>query len=115
MLEQLDGHMHEIRRVLREPVDLDMGPLLPMDETLAGYEVSAHVSDDLFENKVAFIALLNFPLRTLQEKLASGEQWSRREWAEARLAERFSKRVPAEVNQVIAETRGGVLHPAASG
>jgi hypothetical protein len=104
VLEQIDGHMHEIRRVLREPVDLDLGPLLPIDETLGGYEVSAHVSDDLFQNKVAFIALLNFPLRSLQEKLASGEQWSRREWAEARLAERFSKRVPAEVTQIITET-----------
>jgi hypothetical protein len=103
VLEQMDGHMHEIRRILREPVDLDMGPLLPLDETLAGYEVSAHVSDDLFRNKVAFVALLNFPPRTLPEKLSTGELWSRREWAEARLGERFAKRVPAEVNQAIAE------------
>src|SRR5690242_13568031 len=75
VLEQIDGHLHEIRRVLREPVDLDAGPLLPIDETLAGYEVSAHVSDDLFQNKVAFVALLNFPLYTLEEKLRFGEEW----------------------------------------
>ena len=72
-----------------EPVDLDQGPLLPLDETLAGYEVSAHVLDDLFQNKLAFVALLNFPITTLEERLSQGERWTRRQWAETRLAERF--------------------------
>jgi hypothetical protein len=103
VMEQMDGHMHEIQRVLREPVDLDCGPILAIDEALAGYDISAHVLDDLFRNKLAFVVLLNFRLWTLEEKLTAGQRWSRREWAEARLAERFSKRVPAEVNQKIAQ------------
>ena len=37
-----------------------------------------------------------------RERLAQGERWSRREWAEARLANRFARRVPAAVNQGIA-------------
>ena len=55
--------------------------------------------DDFFANKLAFVVLLNFPLTTLDQKLTEGTHWSRRQWAETRLAERFSKRVPAEVLQ----------------
>src|SRR5262245_24738157 len=32
MLEQLSGHMHEINREFRQQLDLDLGPLLPLDE-----------------------------------------------------------------------------------
>jgi hypothetical protein len=96
--ETLDGHMLEISRDFRRQSDLDLGPIYLFDETLAGYDPSAHVTDDLFANKLAFTVLLNFPLTTLEQRLAEGEKWSRRQWAEARLAERFSKRIPAAVN-----------------
>lgn len=102
-LEQVDGHMSEIGREFRQQSDLDVGPILPFDELFAGYDPSAHLADDFFQNKIAFIVLLNFPLTTLQERLTEGEKWSRRQWAEARLAQRFSKRIPAEVNLFIAQ------------
>ncbi|HEY6049978.1 MAG TPA: hypothetical protein VIZ58_01940 [Thermoanaerobaculia bacterium] len=97
-METLDGHMLEIGRDLRRTSDLDLGPLYPFDDALAGYDPSAHLNEDLFANKVAFTVLLNFPLTTLQERLSGGETWSRRQWAEARLAQRFGRRVPADVN-----------------
>ncbi|HET6267904.1 MAG TPA: hypothetical protein VFG11_09310 [Acidobacteriota bacterium] len=100
--EQLDGHMLEIGREFRRQSDLDIGPILPIDEVMAAYDPSAHVGDDFFENKLAFIGLLNFPLTTLQERLEQGDHWTRRQWAEARLAQRFSRRVPADVNQDVA-------------
>ncbi len=100
-LESLDGHMLEINRDFRRQSDLDLGPIHPFDEVLAGYDPSAHVNDDFFANKLAFTVLLNFPLTTLEERLTNGEHWSRRQWAEARLAERFSKRIPADVNLAI--------------
>ncbi|HET7441746.1 MAG TPA: hypothetical protein VFJ47_10640 [Terriglobales bacterium] len=103
LLEQLEGHMHEINREFRQQQDLDLGPVLPFDDLFAGYDPSAHVLDDFFANKLAFIVLLNFPLTTLEERLKDGEHWNRREWAEARLAQRFSKRIPAEVNLAIAQ------------
>jgi len=103
MLEQLDGHMHEITRELRQQSDLDLGPVLPFDETFAGYDPSAHVLDDFFNNKLAFTVLLNFPLTTLDERLKSGPTWTRRQWAEVRLAQRFDKRIPADVNLAIAQ------------
>jgi hypothetical protein len=102
-LEQLDGHLHEINREFRNQADLDLGPILPLDEIFAGYDPAAHVIDDFFKNKLAFAILLNFPLTTLEQRLSQGTHWSRRQWAEARLAQRFAKRIPAEVNQAIAQ------------
>ena len=103
LLEQLDGHMLEMNREFRQQLDLDYGPILPFDEVFAGYDPSAHIADDFFQNKLGFVVLLNFPLTTLQERLQAGPQWSRRQWAEVRLAQRFSKRVPAEVNLAIGQ------------
>lgn len=102
-LESLDGHMVEINRDFRMQSDLDRGTIYPFDESLAGYDPSAHVNDDFFGNKLAFVALLNFPLTTLEQRLSEGDNWSRRQWAEARLAQRFSKRIPADVNLAIAK------------
>ncbi|HSE64996.1 MAG TPA: hypothetical protein VLG15_15430 [Thermoanaerobaculia bacterium] len=102
-MESLEGNMVEINRDFRMQVDLDRGPIHSFDETLAGYDPSAHTTDDLFGNKLAFIVLLNFPLTTLEQRLTEGESWSRRQWAEARLAQRFSKRIPAEVNLEVAK------------
>lgn len=103
LFEQLDGHMLEIAREFRAQTDLDLGPIAPFDEIFAGYDPSAHATDDFFQNKLAFAVLLNFPLTTLDERLRDGASWTRRQWAEARLAQRFSRRVPAEVNLAIAE------------
>ena len=96
--EQLDGHLHEINREFTQQLDLDAGPVLPFDELFGGYDPAAHVLDDFFQNKLAFVVLLNFPLTTLDERLQAGATWSRRQWAEVRLAERFAKRIPANVN-----------------
>lgn len=102
LLESLDGHMTAIGRSFRWHTDLDLGPILPMDELFAGYDPAAHVADDLFANKLGFVVLLNFPLTTLEQRLQEGATWSRRQWAEARLAQRFGRRVPAAVNLEIA-------------
>jgi len=72
LLEQLDGHMHEISREFQTQQDLDLGPIRPYDEVFGGYDPSAHVIDDFFQNKLAFVALLNFPLTTLEERINLG-------------------------------------------
>jgi hypothetical protein len=103
LLEQLSGHMNEIGLAFRQQSELELGPIYPFDEAFAAYSPDAHFIDDFFKNKLAFTILLNFPLTTLNERLTNGQQWTRRQWAEVRLAQRFSKRIPAEVNQVVAE------------
>lgn len=105
LLEQLDGHMHEIHRHFRQQIDLDLGKVLPIDEVFGGYHPAAHITDDFFENKLAFVALLNFPLTTLEERLSGAEKRTRRQWAEIRLAQRFDKRIPASVNQIISQAQ----------
>lgn len=101
LLEKIDGHMLEIGRNFRLQTDLDLGPIYPFDEIFAAYNPAAHVNDDLFKNKIAFIALLNFPLKSIKEKTTEGKNWTRRQWAEVRLAERFSKRIPADILQKV--------------
>jgi hypothetical protein len=98
VLESVGGHMSEIGRDLRWQSDLDLGPVLPFDEILAGYDPGAHINDDFFANKMAFVVLLNFPITTLEQRLTEGEKWSRRQWAEAALGLYFSKRIPSDVN-----------------
>jgi hypothetical protein len=105
LFEQAFGHMYEIDREFRQQTDLDLGSVQPYDEIFAGYDSSAHLMDDFFNNKLAFVVLLNFPLTTLEERLAEGEKWTRRQWAETRLAEYFSRRIPAEVNLAISKAR----------
>ena len=104
-METLGGHAVEIDRELARWAVLDVGPIQPVDPLLSAFEASAHVTDDLFDGKIAFAALLNFPLTTLAERLASADRWTRREWAEVRLAQRFQRRVPAPVNQGIARAQ----------
>ena len=100
-LEQVDGHLLEINRELKRPTDLDLGPTLGVDPLFAAWDPTAHLVDDFFETKLAFVALLNFPLTSLDEKLGQGPSWTRRQWAEARLTGRFGRRVPAAVQQDI--------------
>ena len=102
-LERLGGYFTSLSRDLRRGADLEVGPLVPLDERLAGFDAGAHLSEDLFQSRIAFVALLNFPLTTLEQRLKEGGGWTRRQWAEARLAQRFDTRVPAEVNAATAQ------------
>lgn len=98
LLERLSGHMVEITREFRTQTDLDLGRIYPFDAVFAAYDPSAHIQDDFFANKLAFVVLLNFPVTTLDERVNGSADWSRRQWAEARLAQWFTTRVPADVN-----------------
>lgn len=100
-LEQIDGHLLEVGRELRRPTELDLGPMEKIDPLFAAWDPSAHLTEDFFASKLGFVALLNFPLTTLEQRLAQGPGWSRRQWAEARLTGRFGRRVPADVQQGI--------------
>ncbi len=103
VFEQVDGLAHEAGREVRRASDVDVGPLLPVDPLLAAYDPTARVVEDLFLAKPGFVALLNFRRTTLAERDAEGPNWSRRQWAEARLAGRFSRRVPGELRQAVAQ------------
>ncbi len=97
-LEQIDGHMLEIGRELRAPVETEAAAFASrasVDDLFAGWDPASHLLDDLFANKIAFAVLLNFPQTTLLDRQKTTP--SRRGWAEAKLTGRFSRRVPAHV------------------
>ncbi len=102
LLEKLSGHMLEISREFRTQADLDQGTTYPFDDIFFAYDPAAHIADDFFGNKLAFVVLLNFPMTTLEARVTDGANWSRRQWAEARLAQGFASRVPAKVNLAVA-------------
>ncbi|VBB46719.1 conserved hypothetical protein [uncultured Paludibacter sp.] len=103
-LEILAGKFNQISLSLKEPLHLTGNPSTPVDILFGGYEPSSHLDEDLFANKVAFVAALNFPYYTLEEKTKLGEAWTRKQWAYARMGDRFTSRVPAEILQNAAET-----------
>lgn len=97
--EVLYGGNNQMVIGLMEPLHLDMGELHPVDEMFGAYSPGAHLSDDFFENKIAFLTALNFPAYTLAEKKQLGESWTAREWAYARMGDMFTQRVPASLIQ----------------
>ena len=107
-MEMLDGHLNEIDREISRYQVLDGGPVRPVDGLLAAYSPGAHVLEDMFTSKVAFVVLLNFRLSTLEERLGEGKKWTRQQWAQARLAARFEHRIPARIIQRIERTNSVV-------
>ncbi len=97
--EHLFGYMNRISLELNRQLHEDVGPIHPIDQLFGAYSPAAHVQDDLFANKIAFIIALNFPAYDLQEKNEMGADWSPRQWGYARLGDRFNARVPATVMQ----------------
>jgi len=102
-LEIISGYFHKIDLELKEPVQLTGSEITPVDELFGGYDISSHLDEDLFANKTAFIAALNFPYYSLQEKTIQGKQWSRRQWAYARMGDRFTTRIPSNVLQNLSQ------------
>jgi hypothetical protein len=101
--ENINGLLLELRRALQWNLDVNTGPILPLDYLTANFNLGAHVEDDLYQSKVAFFVLLNFKVYSLAECLKEGGKWSRQKWAEVRLAQHFIARVPASVKQQIHE------------
>ncbi len=99
--EAIWGHGNQITIELNKPLNLDWGPLQPVDLLFAGYSAGAHFYDDFFQNKIAFITILNFPFWSLEEKSSMAESWTRTEWAYARMGDVFISRVPAAISQEI--------------
>jgi hypothetical protein len=106
ILEQVDGRIHEIRREVLTPIDVDTGEISPLDRLLADLDLAPHIDEDLFKTKTAFFALLNFPVHRLEERLEQGDGWDRETWARSRMMDRFAVRLPAAVAQEI--TRAGI-------
>lgn len=97
--EILFGLYNTMTVKLMEPLHLDMGEIHYIDNIMGSYSPSAHLTDDLFANKIAFHIALNFPSYSLKEKSEKSAEWTRQEWAYARMGDMFISRVPADIMQ----------------
>ncbi|MHB9055812.1 MAG: hypothetical protein ACYC2P_06630 [Paludibacteraceae bacterium] len=102
--EILSGYYNEMDVKLKEPIQLEGFDQTSVDMLFGGYDVRAHMDEDFFTNKIAFVTALNFPFYTLEEKTKFGDTWTRKQWAYARMGDRFTSRVPAEVLQHLSQT-----------
>ncbi len=107
--ESLYGYMNRITLELNRQLHQDKGHILPIDQMFGAYSPSAHLQDDFFNNKIAFVVALNFPNYSLEEKNELGAGWTAREWGYARLGDLYTARIPASVlqdyNQVSSKAR----------
>jgi hypothetical protein len=107
-LEILYGNMTKMYLDLKEPLDLDVGPISNIDMMFGSYYPASHINEDFFTNKIAFYILLNFPYYTLEEKYDHASDWTRKDWAYARMGDMFLSRVPSDIlleyNQVLTMT-----------
>lgn len=105
--EILNGNFNKITVDLQRTLHLDAGEIHRVDHLLGSYNPGAHLDEDLFRNKVAFLTALNFPFYSLEEKKTLGQNWSREEWAYARMGDIYYSRVPAELQQKFSEVNTG--------
>lgn len=102
--EIFSGYFLKMDLLLKEPLHLQGPEITPVDMMFGGYNAAAHLNDDLYVNRIAFLTALNFPFYSLEEKTRLGEKWTRQEWAYARMGDRFISRVPAGIQQDISQT-----------
>lgn len=97
--EVLNGYFNAMTVSLMKPLHLDMGEIHHVDNIMGAYSPSAHLTDDLFQNKLAFYIALNFPAYSLNEKAELAKEWNRQDWAYARMGDMFISRIPANLLQ----------------
>ena len=66
--ESISGNSVEITLDLRKVLDEAAGEIDEIDRMFGNYSVGSHLSDDLYNNKIAFVIGLNFPYFSLEEK-----------------------------------------------
>ena len=98
ILEQCGQSADLLNNTLQEPTTLvGKGEPSTVDWIISGYSPMAHFTEDMFANKIAHICVLNFPSFTLEEKNTLGQEWTRQEWAYARMGEVFNTRIPGSI------------------
>lgn len=101
--EVLLGTQNQVAVELSLPTILAGPEPTNIDYIMSAFNPYSHLWNDLYENKVAFITILNFPNYSLAEKNELGNNWTRKEWAYARMGDLFTSRVPAELNKESAQ------------
>lgn len=105
ILEQCKQSADLLNNTLQEPTTLlGKGEPINVDWIISGYSPMSHFAEDMFAYKLAHICVLNFPHYNLEEKNTLGNQWTRQEWAYARMGDLFHTRIPGNVMAAYSQT-----------
>ena len=102
-IAQVRGHLYEMRRTLRRWADLRGDEMEHVDELLATFDPAPDLSEQVYTQKLAHLALLNLDRPTLSEMLEHGDGWSTDDWARCRISKHFGARVPKDVADLARE------------
>ncbi|MDD2560635.1 MAG: hypothetical protein PHE04_08235, partial [Bacteroidales bacterium] len=95
--ETLLGHQNRVRVELLRPLHETGYQNLPVDQLFGAYDNAAHFEEDMYNSKIAFVAALNLPYFSLDEKTALAGTRTSEEWGYARLGDFFTERIPASL------------------
>jgi len=101
--ESIEGHFGKVVLDLNWASQVVGDVPLPCDIMFSGYDPNSNLTNDFFNNKIAFYTIINFPFYSLAEKEAMGEKWTRKEWAYARMGDMFSARIPSDLLMKVSE------------
>ena len=100
-LEQVGGHLYEMRRTLRRWSDLRGEPFGKVDDLLATFDPAPDLSEQFWRQKLAFVARLNLDRPDLDTMLRDGATWSTDQWATVRISRAFGPRIPSDVADLV--------------
>ncbi len=100
--ETIIGSLLKISKDLKRKLHLDMGEIRDIDLMFGSYSPYAHLTEDFFDNKIAFVVTLNFPYYSLEQMTEKAGDWTRKEWAYARMGGMYTARPPAALLQKVA-------------
>jgi hypothetical protein len=106
--EDIHGHLYELHRSLRWWTDVREEDVKALDDVLATFDPAPDLAEQLYRQKLAFVALLNLDRPDLATMLRDGAEWGVERWAEARIAQSMGPRIPSDLNDL----SRGVLHEA---
>lgn len=97
--ESIYGYALSTLRDVQFPIHIDIGPIIPVDHLIADYDPFSTISENAFDSKIGYFALLNYEVSKLRQRIEIGKTWTRRKWADERFAELFIDRIPPNINQ----------------
>ncbi len=101
--ETINGSLLKISKDLKRKLHLDMGEIQNIDLMFGSYSPYAHLTEDFFNNKIAFVVTLNFPYYSLDQMTEKADEWNRKDWAYARMGGLYTARPPAALLQKAAD------------
>ncbi len=100
-MEHIFGYLVDLYKALQRPFDLEMGKLTKTERMIADIDVFSPIWEQFFVSKLAFLALLNFDVKTTEDMLMVQHILSKKKYEEMRLTDTFRYRGEEEIENAI--------------